>query len=221
MGAQKVTSNIYLVGGDISAPGDAAVYLITDGNKSALVDTGTGKGISAITRNIGGTGTDLKSIELIFLTHCHYDHTGGALSMREKTSAKIVMHKLDAVYVTEGDSETTAASWYGSMMKKTPVDIIIEKEKEVFKVGEMEISVWHTPGHSPGSFVLTMMSDGKLVLFGQDVHGPLHPALKSNREKYRNSLEFLLSLNADILCEGHYGVFHGKDKVRKFIQSFL
>ncbi len=130
MGAKKVTSNIYMVGGDISVPGDAAVYLITDGAKAALVDTGTGKGISAIARNITGTGTALSSIELIFLTHCHFDHTGGALSMREKTQAKTVMHKLDAVYVTEGDSETTAASWYGSMMKKTPVDIIIEKDKE-------------------------------------------------------------------------------------------
>jgi hypothetical protein len=66
-----------------------------------------------------------------------------------------------------------------------------------------------------------MMSDGKLVLFGQDVHGPLHPALKSDRKKYTSSLEFLMSLDADILCEGHYGIFHGKDKVRKFIQSFL
>lgn len=221
MAAQKITSEIYLVGGDISAPGDAAVYLITDGKRAALVDTGTGKGLTAICRNIESTGTELSSIELIFLTHCHYDHTGGALSMREKTSSEIVMHKLDSVYVTEGDSETTAASWYGSKMKKTPVDIVINKDKEIFTVGGMEITSWHTPGHSPGSMVLTMMSDGKLVLFGQDVHGPLHPALKSDSKKYRESLEFLLSLEADILCEGHYGVFHGKDRVRKFIQSFM
>lgn len=218
---QKITSSIYFVGGDISAPGDAAVYLVTDGKKAALVDTGTGKGLSVITRNIGSTGTPLSSIELIFLTHCHYDHTGGALSMRERTSAKTVMHKLDAVYVTDGDSETTAASWYGSVMKKTPVDIIINSEKEVFTVGDMEITAWHTPGHSPGSIVLTMHSDGMLVLFGQDVHGPLHPSLRSDRKKYMKSLEFLLSLDADILCEGHYGVFRGKDKIREFIQSFM
>ena len=220
-GAQKVTSNIYQVGGDMSAPGDAAVYLITGSGKAALVDTGTGKGLSVIIRNIESTGTALSSIEFIFLTHCHYDHTGRALSMREKTSEKTVMHILDSVYVTEGDSETTAASWYGSKMKKTQVDIVINKDREVFKLDDIEITAWHTPGHSPGSMVLTMMSDGKLVLFGQDVHGPLHPALKSDSEKYRHSLEFLLTLNADILCEGHYGIFYGKDKVRKFIQSFM
>jgi len=36
-----------------------------------------------------------------------------------------------------------------------------------------------------------------------------------------NATERLLDLNADILCEGHYGVFHGKERVREFIGSFI
>ncbi len=63
--------------------------------------------------------------------------------------------------------------------------------------------MYHIPGHSPGSAALTVESEGKLVLFGQDVHGPLNDVLKSNRDDYIHSLEFLLSLDADILCEGH------------------
>jgi glyoxylase-like metal-dependent hydrolase (beta-lactamase superfamily II) len=66
-----------------------------------------------------------------------------------------------------------------------------------------------------------VVSDGLLVLFGQDVHGPLNDALRSVREDYVRSLEFMLSLDADILCEGHFGVFHGKESVRDFIESFL
>ncbi len=31
----------------------------------------------------------------------------------------------------------------------------------------------------------------------------------------------MLDLNADILCEGHYGIFRGKGKVRDFIGSFM
>jgi hypothetical protein len=30
-----------------------------------------------------------------------------------------------------------------------------------------------------------------------------------------------LSLEADILCEGHYGVTKGKSDVRNFIRSFM
>jgi len=31
----------------------------------------------------------------------------------------------------------------------------------------------------------------------------------------------VLDLNADILCEGHYGIYEGKDKVRSFIEEQL
>jgi hypothetical protein len=35
----------------------------------------------------------------------------------------------------------------------------------------------------------------------------LHPDLKSNAEDYQRSLELMLSLEADILCEGRFGVY--------------
>ena len=31
----------------------------------------------------------------------------------------------------------------------------------------------------------------------------------------------MLSINADTLCEGHYGVIKGKNKVREFKSSFM
>jgi hypothetical protein len=34
-------------------------------------------------------------------------------------------------------------------------------------------------------------------------------------------MENLLSLKADILCEGHAGVYKGKEKVRNYIESYL
>jgi hypothetical protein len=53
------------------------------------------------------------------------------------------------------------------------------------------------------------------------VHGPLDQSLLSDREDYVNSLNLLLSMEADVLCEGHYGVFRGKEEVADFIRSFL
>jgi glyoxylase-like metal-dependent hydrolase (beta-lactamase superfamily II) len=64
-------------------------------------------------------------------------------------------------------------------------------------------------------------SEGQAVLFAQDVHGPIHPDLLSDPYAYQSSLKEMLDLNADILCEGHYGVFNGKDVVRDFIRSFM
>ncbi len=218
----KITSNIYQAGGPgLSHSSDAAVYLVTSENATALIDSGTGKGGRAVLANIKSYGVNLSDIKYLFLTHCHYDHTGGAGNIREVTGCSIAAHELDAVYLERGDSEVTAASWYGAYMEPLKIDIKVAGKSRDFKINGIDLHFYHTPGHSPGSSVLTMISDGQLVLFGQDVHGPLDSSLLSNKKDYRASLEFMLSLNADILCEGHFGIYKGKDKVRKFIESYL
>lgn len=218
----KITSNIFQVGGSTeSHPADAAIYLIKSGNKAALIDSGTGKGTKDVLNNIAKSGVDHKDIQYLFLTHCHYDHTGGANQIKELTNCKIVAHHLDAEFLEFGNSHVTAARWYGTFMEPTGIDIKVEDDTKVFKIDDLEIFFHHTPGHSPGSSVLSVISDELNVLFGQDVHGPLNEVLRSDTSDYKKSLEFMLSLNADILCEGHFGVFKGKDKVKNFIESFL
>jgi glyoxylase-like metal-dependent hydrolase (beta-lactamase superfamily II) len=97
----------------------------------------------------------------------------------------------------------------------------MQGSRETFSIGNGSITALHAPGHSPGSMVLLTESRGQRVLFGQDVHGPLHPSLLSNHENYIASLTMLLGLEADILCEGHLGIYRGRDTVRRFIQSFI
>jgi len=218
----KITSNIFTIaGGSDSDSSDAMAYLVKSGHEAAVIDAGTGKATEKIIENIRNTGTDPLSVKYLFLTHCHFDHTGGANELREKTGCKIIIHDLDADYIELGDSDVTAASWYREVMKPTKVDIRVSGPKESFRVGSLDLHFYHTPGHSPGSSVLTVGSDGLLVLFGQDVHGPLNDMLLSSRRDYTESLEFLLSLEADILCEGHFGVYRGREEVHNFIESYL
>jgi hypothetical protein len=40
-------------------------------------------------------------------------------------------------------------------------------------------------------------------------------------DDYKRSLKFLAGLNADILCEGHFGIYQGKNEVSQFIQTYL
>jgi glyoxylase-like metal-dependent hydrolase (beta-lactamase superfamily II) len=217
----QITSHVWQVGGEDSDPADAAVYLIASAGAAALVDAGTGRGAGRVLANVRRAGVEPRSVTHIFLTHCHYDHTGGAAALRDATGATLVAHALDAAFLEAGDPLVTAAAWYRAHLAPLPIDVKVTGGEQRFTVGELEVTFRHAPGHSPGSSVLTLRSDGQLVLFGQDVHGPLDDALRSVRADYRRSLEMLLALDADILCEGHFGVMVGRDEVRDFIESYL
>ena len=221
MGA-KILSNLWQVGGaEFSCPDDAAVYLVRFGEKAMLIDAGSGGGHTALISNIANCLHDMAKIEYLLLTHCHFDHTGGAEAVRDEYGCQIVCHTLDAVHLERGDGEVTAASWYGSWMAPLNIDVKIEKDLQTIQIGNGRITAYHWPGHSPGSLVYTTEMEGRRILFGQDVHGPLHPSLLSDPAAYQTSLGKLLALDADILCEGHFGVFHGKEAVKSFIQSFI
>ncbi len=218
----QITDTIWQVGGDgLSAAGDGAVYLACFGPSAVLIDAGCGHGHVKIIANIKKCIGPQAKIDYLFLTHCHYDHTGGADALRRELGCSIVAHEQDAVFLESGDSDVTAASWYNDGLAPFTVDHKVHGAEEIFHIGTGSIKALHAPGHSPGSMVLVLESQGQKVLFGQDVHGPLHPSLLSNRDDYIASLAMLLGLEADILCEGHFGVYRGRDKIKQFIESFV
>jgi glyoxylase-like metal-dependent hydrolase (beta-lactamase superfamily II) len=220
--AIKILQNLWQVGGgSLTAPEDAAVYLLRFGKQAALIDSGCGGGHQQLVDNISSVLPPAVEIPYLLLTHCHYDHAGGAAALREQYRCQIVAHGLDAAFLEAGDNRVTAASWYGAKMGILGIDFKIHGHKEKIRVGDGEVRAYHCPGHSPGSLVFLVELESKRVLFGQDVHGPLDPSLLSNREDYIRSLEFMLGLNADVLCEGHFGVFKGREKIEKFIRSFM
>lgn len=222
MGFRKITEEIFQVGGaGLTAPDDAAVYLIRSKEHAAVVDAGCGRSIDGLFENVASCGVRPRDILYLLITHCHYDHTGGARAFGERTGCRIIAHEKDAAFLERGDNTVTAASWYGARIEPFQVERKLSLAEESIALGDKTISAIHTPGHSPGSVVYLTESDGKKVLFAQDVHGPLHPSLLSDETLYVRSLHRLLTIKADILCEGHYGVFFGRKEIERFIRSFL
>lgn len=218
----KITHEIFQVGGSrLTSMEDAAIYLINFEGHAALVDAGCGGAQERLFKNIRDYDVDREQIEYLLITHCHFDHTGGIQGVKEKTPCKVVAHEVEASYLEKGDDMVTAAKWYGSSLEPVRIDIKLRGDEVTIDLGGRQVKAIHTPGHSPGSVVYTTESEGLKILFGQDVHGPLDPSLLSNREDYVRSLNLLLSLEADILCEGHFGIFRGKEEVANFIRSFL
>ena len=218
----RITGEIYQVGGsDLTSPSDAAIYLIVFEGRSVLVDAGTGEGEDRLLENIRSVGVDPEGIDCLLLTHCHYDHTGGVASLKERMQWPVVAHELDAVFLEEGNNLVTAAMWYGASIHAFTVDRKLSGASEEIELSGRAITAVHIPGHSPGSVVYLTESEGKRVALAQDVHGPLDPNFRSNARDYQASLRRLIGLEPDILCEGHFGIFRGRETARQFVERFL
>lgn len=221
MGPEEIIKDVYLVGSsDVTDPKDCSIFLL-DLGELVLIDTGAGMSVDAIIHNIKELGLNPGKLSTVILTHCHIDHTGGAHEFRKRFGARIIIHGLDAAALETGDKMSTGASWYGVNFAPLPVDVKLLKDEEFLYFGTQKVVCLHTPGHTPGSISLYLDKDDKRILFGQDIHGPFLTEFGASMSHWQKSMETLLALNADILCEGHFGVFKPANKVRQYIERYL
>jgi glyoxylase-like metal-dependent hydrolase (beta-lactamase superfamily II) len=95
----EIVKNVWQVGGaGFTAPDDAAIYLVQFGEKAALIDAGCGNAHEKLVNNISAVLPPAVKIEYLLLTHCHYDHTGGAAEVRQQYDCIIVAYQFDAEY---------------------------------------------------------------------------------------------------------------------------
>jgi glyoxylase-like metal-dependent hydrolase (beta-lactamase superfamily II) len=218
----KIKNNLWQVGGrGLTDPADAAIYLVRFGDKAALIDAGSGRDHPQLRKNIDECLERNVQLEYLLLTHCHFDHTGGAQVVRDEYGCRIVAHELDAIYLESGDSSVTGAALCGARLEPFAIDIRLQGQESILAIGSGTMTAIHCPGHSPGSVVYTTDIDGQLILFGQDIHGPIRSELLSDVEQYLASLARLVNLEADLLLEGHCGIFQTKQEVREFIQDWI
>ncbi|MHA1793669.1 MAG: MBL fold metallo-hydrolase [Promethearchaeota archaeon] len=221
----NISKNTYLVGSEeLSGAGDCMVYAIRlKKGTTCLIDSGTSHA-SQIIKNMEDVSLKKEDLKYLILTHAHYDHSGAAFQFRKLIpNLEIIAHEKD-VPTIEGAPETSelnAASWYGATYTPVKVDIVLRNPVEELVLDGTTLKVYHTPGHTPGSISILLKDDDKKILFGQDIHGPFLKEFKSSIHDWKKSMKLLLSLNADILCEGHFGVYKGKTAVKEYINSYL
>jgi glyoxylase-like metal-dependent hydrolase (beta-lactamase superfamily II) len=209
-------------GSGVSDPRDAASYLIDGGqNRLALIDCGAEPSGQAILKAIKKLDFEPREIEYLILTHCHIDHIGAAFAFKRDLKCKIVAHDLDRDGIEGRNVEKTASSWYGIEYEPVEVEVVFKGEEMILELGSIELHLMHTPGHTPGSIVVWLEDDCERVLFGQDIHGPLDDSFGSDFREYLESLQKIMDLEATILCEGHFGVYRGKERVAGFIRSYM
>ncbi|WP_425807510.1 MBL fold metallo-hydrolase [Desulfitobacterium sp. Sab5] len=95
-------------------------------------------------------------LEYILLTHGHPDHIGAVDELRDVFGIKVGIHAGDAGMLTNG--KKNLSTLFGPLITVRPVDFYLE-DGQNFMVGNLNLSVLATPGHSQGG-VCFLTPDG-------------------------------------------------------------
>ena len=148
-----------------------------------------------------------KNVKYILLTHGHFDHICGAKMVKEKTGAKVVIHKDDEVMLHDVEKNEFAINCLGYEFPEVDADILTADGTEIM-LGNSKITVMHTPGHSMGGVCYLFKED--LVMFSGDT---LFRLCAGRTDLYGgNGRQELRSLSNIGELEGNYKVYPGHEE---------
>ena len=138
----RVFDNLYFVGGKIHSS-----WALTTREGIILIDTIYPYNSEELV--VGGLkklGLDPKSIKYVLVSHAHADHIGGAEMLQSRYGARIVMGGPD------WDKVARFPNRYKTMAPRR--DIVATDGMKITLGGET-VTVWLTPGHTPGTISYT------------------------------------------------------------------
>jgi len=180
-------------------------YIIGDASAKRAIVIDPAWDVRSLFRIARGDGLE---VEAVLATHTHPDHIGGDLVLNNTKHhveglAELLEFETVKVHVHEAEAENLK-----SVTGASDSDLILHADGDRILVGEVELQLLHTPGHSPGSqccLVRNRLISGD-TLFVQGCGRVDLPGAEPE-EMYRTLTERLSGLGDDVvLYPGHdYG----------------
>ncbi|MBT3755839.1 MAG: MBL fold metallo-hydrolase [Candidatus Cloacimonetes bacterium] len=214
------------------------LLLIRSENKNILVDTGLGNKISEkvqkiyspskfiLLESLAELGLTRNDIDIVVLTHLHFDHAGGIVSFIDDKKQLTFPNALHVIQqkeweIAQNPDELNNASYNFKEDLKLLEDIgnykLIDGDFELTKDVVLEL----TGGHSEGTQVVRIDSDNKLAYYPGDIlpmeinrHLAVTTAFDINRKDTFNAKKKILSE----IKERDGIIFLGHDSGKMFIE---
>ncbi len=180
----KISEKVYL----LRSEGGCFSYYLDD-KKKILIDAGV---------------FFKKPVDLIIITHCHFDHILFLSELKNLNNCKVGCGVKEKEAI-EKLTEKTLLEYSPKDLFPTKIDYGF-KEGDIIKSGDFELQVLETPGHTDGS--ISLFDEKKKILFsgdawfGKDVVGRWDFPSGSEKES-KKTLAKLRKLKPRILCPGH------------------
>ncbi len=205
-----------------------AIHLIVEGERAAIVDTGTTHSVPRVLAALDALGIAREQVDWVLLTHVHLDHAGGAGALLQQLpSARLTVHprgrrhmldpsKLWAATIAVYGKEE-AEALYGDVVPVAAERVTETGDGAQVELAGRRIEFLDTPGHARHHVVLRDTATGHLFagdMFGisyreLDVHGrpfiiPSSTPTQFDPDDSRRSIRRLLSLEPQAVYLTHY-----------------
>ncbi len=138
-----------------SGPFATNAYVLDSNGVAAIFDPSPGS-LEMIRKYVEEKGL---RVEKIYITHSHWDHIVDTAVAQAEYGAPVFVHPLDV-----GNLENPGSDGIPMMVEVEAVKPVYTiADGEVVSVGDIELDVLHTPGHSPGSVCFYAQSEGFLI----------------------------------------------------------
>jgi len=233
---QNLGNGITLIDSGYMQGGVAAIYLMEQQGKCAIIETGTAHSVPLVLEVLASKGLSTTDVAYVIPTHVHLDHAGGAGElMHHCNQARLLIHPYGARHMINPEKLVTGTkAVYGEEKfnelygKLRPVDAnrVIETafdEKHRFSLdfNDRHLEFIDTPGHARHHFcVYDKQSKG---IFTGDTFGLAYPELMTQQGPFLfatttpvqfdpdaliNSIDRLVSLNPEYMFLTHFGGIH-------------
>ena len=146
------------------------VYLVFDGPQWILIDIGYEESVDEIIELIRLMDFPLSQCKGLIATHADADHIQGLARAKQLLKAPVLGHPLAKEPLKTGDKIHTfaeiAAQNIHLEMPPVEIDQLINEGDKV-KVGQLELEVWHTPGHTDSQISFRF---GDLLFSGDNIY---------------------------------------------------
>lgn len=198
-------------------------YLL-QGEGAILIDGGAPGKVDVFRRAIDGLSIMPREVQLIVLTHGHWDHIALTKDIKELTGAKVAMHRHEKHLlenpVNPPPQPPGATTWgriliwmVGLVVRSadipaTNVDIVLDDGGLDLADYGIPGKVVHTPGHSPGSVSILLETGeafvGDLAMSQPPIRfSPGLPIFAEDLEEAKQSCRLLLELGAKTIYPAH------------------
>lgn len=186
------------------------VYLVRGSARNVLIDTGVTSKFSLLKDRLSELGLGVENIGLVLLTHEHFDHIGATAFFHQ--TAVVAAHRLAANKLELQDEFVTFNKYRNEPGKPFWVDVWLE-DGSIVDLGNYQLHVVHTPGHTSGCICLYEPREG-LLFTGDTIFagGTLSEiGVGGNVSDYVNSVQRLSHLKVREIYPGHGKVSNTPD----------